>query len=123
MQRLEAGRELDALVAEKVMGWSGVEWRGFEYAVGIHPVTGMVQGVYRYSTDITDAWQIVERLTRDGRAVFIDSAGFDPEEWRVIVSVDDPEGQLPSEAATAPLAICLAALETVEVMERDHVSH
>lgn len=45
------GRELDALVAEKVMGWSSEE---LDEDVGIC--------VPRYSTDISAAWEVVEKL-------------------------------------------------------------
>jgi hypothetical protein len=63
-----------------------------------------------YSTDIAAAWEVVEHLRRNGRFVQIDLFGYDGEDWRVCVSVDEPEKYEAAEAETAPLAICLAAL-------------
>lgn len=131
MSELRAGRELDAMIAERVMGakWEAIGDNGRTLlCIGSEASGDRRNLAWRkpdqclmtlfslppYSTSIAAAWEVVEKMTKDGRAVFIDSAGFDPEMWRVCVSADDPEGQLPSEAATAPLAICLAALEAVE---------
>lgn len=62
---MKAGREMDALVAEKVMGWTD---RHGEFA--IPPDTSPHRGAIRYmpekvppySTDISAAWQVVEKL-------------------------------------------------------------
>lgn len=49
---MEAGAILDATVAEQVMGIQG--W--FQYSDGLKPKA------YRYSTDISAAWQVVEKM-------------------------------------------------------------
>lgn len=64
-----------------------------------------------YSTDISAAWEVVEKL--EGRFIWdfnshknwrVRLATYDRKDWRLV------EG----EAATAPLAICLAALKAVK---------
>lgn len=65
---MNPGRELDALVAEKVMGINAVDWvTGKEF-----PITSAIEAlalseaqinqIPRYSTDIAAAWQVVEKL-------------------------------------------------------------
>ena len=109
---MKAGRELDALVAEHVMGWVwGIDDDGFQYLVPADWDEYMVPAVPHYSTRIQDAWQVVEKtkllddfeLTKDGPMYqfgHYGEYGFD--EWTLY-----------AEADTAPLAICLAALKAV----------
>jgi len=73
---MEPGRELDALVAEKVMGWawgdmdSGLEGllppQDFR-VYGLTPLLifddlGHLHGMPNYSTDISAAWGVVEKM-------------------------------------------------------------
>src|SRR5690349_19463129 len=101
-------RKLDALVAEKVMGWTRIP-------VGSHPnlrseawtnndgATVIFDPPF-YSRRIEDAWQVVEKLDlqisvtkcRQGYSVTMDQYFCHPIDETV--------------ADTAPLAICLAAL-------------
>ena len=69
---MEPSRELDALVAEKVMGWetvnnkAGIPVSGFDW-VGHNPKTQsstVWSYVPDYSTDISAAWEVVEKLSR-----------------------------------------------------------
>lgn len=126
---MEAGRELDALVAEKIMGWkwytidtfapdaflrhpehvSSPDWYQTtdEYR---HPQ--WVQSVWHYSTDISSAWLLAEKLRI---AVMPDenngwiAARWSPDETYYDIAACE------SHANTAPLAICLAALKAVGV--------
>ena len=109
IDELEAGPELDALVDEKIFGREYI--RGY--------------GALPYSTDIAAAWEVVEKLKEL--------------DWALEVSVTNklPEGDsetyycgllrgddnapwredfrhIQAWAATAPLAICHAALEAVK---------
>lgn len=92
---MNAGRELDALVAEKVMG----------------DVPGLVLWPAPYSTHIGCAWRVVEQLRKSGDVISLNwypGAG----QWECVVH------RLPhahGEDATAPHAICLAALQAVGV--------
>lgn len=157
---MEAGSELDALVAEKVM----------EYVVGNDPLFGgrgpkIVSGPHwitcdgkeptwqrenewpitcpKYSTDISAAWAVVEKLQKDDFMVKLWSpnqdvdkgtyAGMKKGDWECTVwkwfdrvtgrivppfaDAIDPYGEIISmkRAETAPAAICLAALKAVGV--------
>lgn len=77
---LEAGRELDALVAEKVMGITGIRqitvigatvtqepgWSGKSYQMPDGRMGRPAYVVPRYSSDIAAAWLVVERLAETG---------------------------------------------------------
>lgn len=121
-----AGRELDAMVAERVMGWrlsnyeaeaaaasdadyadaainDGWEWEG--------RATRREAWQWRPSTDIADAWEVVEKMAADqpewphhGHYVCLhNSTGLGKWECRVGSFAE-------AHADTAPLAICRAAL-------------
>ena len=109
---MQASRELDALIAEKVMGKSlpynlhEMEALARRTKAGAELVDRMVP---HYSTQIADAWLVVEKM---GGVVGIDRYPKydDPDEWYWDVGFKKGTAQ----ADTAPLAICLAALKTVE---------
>ena len=103
---MDAGRELDKLVAEKVTGKSfNPEW--------IHISCNLPH----YSTKIQDAWEVVEKLGNWHGFDFI--LWLEPEsngQWHAgwfEQSHEGPESRASEVAATAPLAICLAALKAV----------
>ena len=106
---IEAGRELDAQVAEKVMGWRHVRETGPpDDLYGQEPGrSGTVYIVPHYSTDIGAAWAVVERLRDIDCDLTIESAG---NQWHVSLLV----GAIVGTAQAAPLAICRAALKVVE---------
>lgn len=131
---MKPGRELDALVAEKVMGWVSVSkehhWnyvRGYpagwpdEYS-GLPPdgYTGDdefrrdYRKIHAYSSSIADAWLVVEKLKETKGRVsvdwFEDTIGY---RWHVYVGEGDEQSVVGAE--TAPHAICLAALKAVGV--------
>ncbi len=110
-----SGRELDAAVAERVMGRS-VVWR--EWREELRP-TDRYSGaiITRYSTDNTTIWQVVERMHELGwRYVMLKGfqqgnhrhyAAFDRQEWY------DANPPWSAWAGTLPEAICRAALLAV----------
>ncbi len=104
---MKPGRELDALVAEKVMGYETV------YSGANYYVERTYSPVPLYSTDISAAWEVVEKLAcmKDEVNVFYDCGA-----WFCNTGVD-ANGEWSIErsgsCATAPHAICLAALKAV----------
>lgn len=76
IRAMSAGREMDALVAEYVMGWKHVNVIGLTYGeFTIHPDNGVfIAHATQYrvivpwmpSTDIAAAWQVVEKMRTDG---------------------------------------------------------
>lgn len=153
---MKPGRELDALVAEKVMGYEkmlvpkdslphiggpGLRWprqdgwlylesgypRFFEghcNDIYVDPGGSHVGQVPNYSTDIAAAWEVVEKLceVRENgvfpRCVlqFVSPYG-----WSCFFEYGDVLNRehRAAAAATAPLAICLAALAAVGFHEQE----
>jgi hypothetical protein len=120
---MKAGRELDALVAEKVLGLSVSKMATSEYSYGFFYNPARAENTWQrlphYSTNLTAAWQVVEKMAEKGwRVCFSDNGNTHAERWdcrffrepgtsskdRVIAICD-----------TAPLAICLAALRACGV--------
>lgn len=106
---IPAGRAMDALVAEKVMGLhrsmeQGLgedvyeEWRNAE-GCRVRPYGTLPN----YSTDIAAAWEVVEKLAKPLKVVWTGKV------WVCAVF----EEEYSHEADTAPLAICRAALSRV----------
>jgi hypothetical protein len=121
--KMEAGREMDALVAEKVMGIkvrvSDGEWElcaRMDYAdAGELMVddTGLFysERIHTYSTDIAAAWEVVEKLSDKVIDISRQLEGMTVETAHWDVEIDGHEAY----ALAVPLAICRAALLTVEV--------
>lgn len=119
---MKPGRELDALVAEKVMGWNrlGRDGPSLFGTPPRHRTTDDLSGtgtgqwhVPRYSTDIAAAWEVVERL---------DMLGSDGPEGGLVLlrsgdvyMLQDEVGIHYESAPTAQHAICLAAIKAVVV--------
>lgn len=137
----EAGPALDMLIAEHVMGWTEVEIDtapgSVDLPMGTHPDPDWPFGrqvIPHYSTDIREAWAVVEWMrTRywmvrvqeqpDGYP-WLWSTGVEGEEVKdyrkACVSLHwvSPDRSfrhhIDTTAATAPLAICKAALRVLE---------
>lgn len=129
---LEAGRELDALVAEKVMGWERVEGVDINRREGVpeekldadrwHCRRAWFVGNERkaceecgtlptYSTDIAAAWEAVEKVLPD---FLVDLTYWHIDSPHVtLYRRNDSSENYSGIAPTAPLAICLAALKAV----------
>ena len=113
---LKAGRELDALVADKVMGLKNLFWnnailfyedRQFtrEPPVGKYPV------VPDYSTDIAATMEIVEKDDGWGHDWVLERNMASGKPWLVRAIRQADGAQFTAFAETASLAICHAALE------------
>jgi hypothetical protein len=111
-EQLVPGRELDALVAEMVMGWSPVSG-GWRTSTGQIRTWESVSGVpgFKPSTDIVAAWQVVERLREQGLLVNVDTFANCYDAY--VFNEAGEEIICFSAVATAPHAICLAALKAV----------
>jgi|SRR3990172_13114446 len=114
---ISAGKELDGLIAERVFGWKNLVWKEGGHKIdelgnrlswpmgwyGDGP-RGSTYLVKRYSTNMDDAWEVVDKL-RETCCDFSISEGFNAaflkDDW--IVATAD----------TVPVAICRAALKTV----------
>lgn len=134
-KEMTAGRECDALVAEKVMGYTLSDlslpaypkYKLFDIESG--EFSGYVKEVPHYSTDIAAAWEVVERMPIPFKLEKCWEKAYQigPEGWSACWCTDaDCEGCNENSrctngddawAETAPLAICRCALKVAGVTE------
>ncbi len=117
---MKAGRELDARVAEEVMGWK-VDREAWTVAkphkekpdtFWCVPLIEGYWGAWNPSTHIADAWRVVEKLNSDGYIVEIVN---DCVAWSVsFTHVDDGKKHVADWKNSPEAQICLAALKAVE---------
>lgn len=109
---MEAGPELNALVAEKVMGLKNVGMRNHVQGEDLfgEDQDGDTVWVPAYSTDIAAAWLVVDKMRQNGRVYLQGRLN----SWTFRCSPDGIE-LFEADAPTAPLAICRAALAAVGV--------
>lgn len=114
---MKPGRELDALIAQMVFNHK-VEWRDTDYArfpvrvIGLDGSTDYDE-IPHYSTDFAAAIPILKRLGKDGLSYTYTGAGSEHEVIFFSPELEDWAEEV--HAATAPLAICLAALKVLKV--------
>jgi hypothetical protein len=120
MAGMEAGRELDALVAEKVMGCKVTRFTNSLKTVSArcdcpddpHEYHTDFGGFKEYSTEMGPAWEVVEKM-RPIADLTLETYGTEPFFCIAIFRKDAGKGSFQAEAKTAPHAICLAALKAV----------
>jgi hypothetical protein len=123
--KMEAGVLMDALVAERVMGWHNVHKTSFYNDTATHWQSSLGDAFlvgakddkmyeYRipyYSTDIAAAWEVVEKLQSQNIKVTISTFG---ENWWIeIFDYTTEKVVRKAFGTTAPLAICRAVLLAV----------
>lgn len=136
---LQAGRELDALIAEKVMRWVAIRREtnpktGGLWLTGLPPHAAEHADVFKdrgmrgydipkFTTDIAAAWQVVEKLASRGIRLVLEDWRNDPriaepyqDSWAALFNLPDGHDTGQVVGADACLAICRAALRTVEVV-------
>jgi hypothetical protein len=114
---MKPGRELDALIAEKVMGLTPLRQDVMGQTIFLDDV-GCECFCACYSTQIADAWLVVEKMMPDGDGEI--ELEWDQFVWKCEFGWHGIEGRCKgcyAEAPTAPLAICLAALKAVDKEE------
>lgn len=133
---MKAGPELDALVAEKVMGWvrtqeSWYDEEGVDATVLESPTGAMVQAhgwgkdcdysefgdvLPRFSTDIAAAFELLRRY-RNSNYVHVEILASPSEAFWCFRVRTDAGGPViaTAEESTAPLAICAVILKALGV--------
>jgi hypothetical protein len=97
------GRELDALVEYNIM-------RIWAQATNfVHWKENTQLPIPKYSTDISAAWEVAEKLAEDWADFAIGTTSYTTPQWSASWGFDG-YGWDSEEAETAPLAICRAAL-------------
>ena len=121
---MKASRELDALVAEKVMEW---EWHWLPSGYWLHDRPKGISGAYRkshespvevmnvpkYSVGIAAAWQVIEKWDEQGWDWEITTGKNNIHVW--VLTDNERVFAHRGIAPEAPLAICLAALKACGV--------
>ncbi|UYL93738.1 hypothetical protein NIIg32_gp34 [Parageobacillus phage vB_PtoS_NIIg3.2] len=104
-------REINWFVAEKVMNWH--VWENEDGELMVTKGYGCYSHCPSFSTNIADAWPIVEKL----KIAVIPQAGEPPKNMKYLAEIDRRPlgGYYEAFAETAPLAICLAALKSVGI--------
>lgn len=116
MSELEAGEALDALIAVQVLGCQPrqrTNW-GYRTPDGSEYVTAHKRPIWPlYSTQIADAWLVVTHLQAADWSVTLHGCCCEDDgAWSCLLIPHDGAG-VDADAATAPLAICQAALKTL----------
>lgn len=131
---IKSNRDLDGLVAERVMGWQpktleecGYEPWGIEdedpenadplgkcwYPPDVQD--GIPFEVPSFSTEIRAAWDVVEKVTKK----FYISVTSMEKGWQCVLCGDETQTYIDLLYSTAPLAICIAALVSTGMSESD----
>jgi hypothetical protein len=121
IEKMEAGREMDALIAVKIFGYRCYKTKNpFDYFKKDDKIYDMVEtgtkdgftsveNLAEYSSSITAAWLVVEKLHSTPEEYFeLYYDGNNHEAWMAHVRYGNT-----STGITAPLAICRAALMTI----------
>jgi hypothetical protein len=107
-KKINPSRELDALIAEKVMGlavFNGMIFRYIQDYKEGDVATAESCPIPKYSTDIAAAWEVVDKL--GGDFVLHRKTA-----WECVFFLGRDK-YFQDRSETAPHAICLAALKTV----------
>jgi len=126
IDKLEAGPELDALVAARVMGLTVVRDPVSERGVSIGEAGPKGFDLKKYSTEIAAAWEVLEKLRcmlSKGKFGWVHvCAGPKNDGWEVqfvqAKFMEPGEIDFFLQAETAPLAICRAALKACISLQR-----
>jgi hypothetical protein len=107
-EQAQCERRIDALVAEHVFGTKVIEAVGADYVLDLPPPWVVLP---RHSTSIEAAWQVFEAITHGGELEkwIVRSDTATTMHWECVFDFD--YGRISERAATAPMAICLAALK------------
>jgi len=116
---MPAGREMDALVAKKVMGWKIKHYGGDVFYWKLKGKDIGLVDMWEPSTNIADAWKVVEKFA-DMPHIFPEirkSGVWVCSIWKNDAGKKDFGWISESHATTASLAICRAALLAVMANE------
>lgn len=108
---MKPGREIDLLIAEKVMGWNAAGYT--KDATLLVPV--FATEVPNYSTDIAASEDLVKQLFRMGWTTILFKYKGEEEILVQLVRDDDEREIWTDEYLPKPYAICLAALKALGI--------
>jgi hypothetical protein len=109
---MKPGRELDMLIAEKVMGYEYHPTKRYMAPKNYRDRDGFRvwdEDIPHYSTDIAAAWEVVTKLAEEGKQIRISNKAMGNNYWWSYIEEGAAQGE------SAPHAICLAALKALGV--------
>lgn len=121
---MNAGRELDALIAEKVMGWTWNEFTAWSPSGSRNAIQfkNDLSWLPYYSTDIAAAWEVVEKIKQRSSIVVIHITNVSDADETEVEIYDKEENMkigrskdhtIFASGTSTPHAICLAALKII----------
>lgn len=117
---MPAGRDLDALVAEKIMGWTNMPAPPIPEDMAGRTPDDEIIDLPRYSTDIAAAWTVVIKIKESHQVCLVlEDYQFDGKYWEACFKgkFDESTGKWTkldyAFADTPELAICRAALKVI----------
>lgn len=117
--KMKPGRELDALIAEKIMGLyrePSSKYGSPQMYSNRDPKTGLctiLGSLEHYSTDIASAWKVLEKITTAYGEIWIGRSETETTSHYECY-IHFQECTFKAQAETAPHAICLAAIKLIE---------
>jgi Phage ABA sandwich domain len=125
---MEPGRELDALIAEKIMGLDHVRYQNQgwhrDLVHGSDIIAGVSHIVPWYSLSVGDAWEVVHKLRCTLKGCFFLRWDRISDMWAA--GFDGNVGSIEIQSESAAHAICLAALELIghsDILKEDDECH
>lgn len=110
VDKLEAGDELDAMIAERVMGWACPT--GYNYWMTLHGGGTFdlhaLKANWHPSISIATAWEVVTKLAAERMVKLYNEGAGGQWYWEFFIWTKG--SHVKARAETAPLAICRAAL-------------
>ncbi|WP_002145545.1 BC1872 family protein [Bacillus cereus] len=105
-------KPIDELVAEKVMGWIKPPETSILKSMWVETPLGTVHPeLPKFSTNIQDAWLVVEKFASEG--LYFSIVKWIDGGYVVEIEKDSLTEVGSYESKTAPMAICIAALKAV----------
>jgi len=116
IERMNAGREMDALIAEDIMGWTRVYGRSGLWNTQSESVR-FTNDIPYYSIKIADAWKIIETMREAGYHSRVETQICPTVIFWKKGLIERGPSPVTYRATSTPLAICRAAL--IAVMEAE----
>ena len=131
ISEMQAETRIDSLVAKYVMGWHSRKWNNEGYAWidngGVYMAARIdpdrLNPRWSPSTNVSDAWQVVEHMTHKGAVNINHWDGNTCEDtiWNVLFAAPHYRGE--ASCHTVELAICRAALRAIDDLNQHERRH
>ena len=118
--------EIDAKISELVYGhtedWAVWQLKTQRYGKEITKmaIMAMQRGHFRYSSLISDAYDLINKLAKDGYSIRISNKSMDGTYWWAYL--DSPDGKSScSQGSSIPHSLCLAVIKLYDIDTEDKI--